>query len=514
MIKCITEKSINIERINKRQRTIQRYDYSIFKINLATIVIASALLFLSGKSYGQYLDSLNHYLEIAVQNNPAIRSALLTYEASLQRIPQVRALEDPKIDMGFFLKPMTTFGGKQLGQLQIMQMFPWFGTKRAAGTEAEHMAKMAFEQFREERDALYLQVYSQWFVLCTLKQKLLNNRENRKLLTQLEELALRRFSSGGSAPASVREALGSAASSAGGASTGSMSSMGNSMGMASMSGSGNMNSTGGSMNMGGSGSMGMNSSSGMADILRIQIEMAELDNNIESISSEIEAEKARFNKLLNRSASVGIVVPDIINIIPFHFDEEMIKELIRLQNPMLAMYSEEANAHDAMAEMNRKMGYPMFGVGIQYMLIGKSSNGMVMPDMNGNDMVMPMLSVSIPIFRKKYDSAQKESILLKRASEENYINTLNILEAEFYLLKHRLDDALRKIELYRKQANLTGTTYELVVKEFAAGKGDLSDAIQIQRQLLDYQLKEAESVAGYNTLVASVWKLISQEGRR
>jgi len=268
------------------------------------------------------------------------------------------------------------------------------------------------------------------------------------------------------------------------------------------------------MNMGGSGSMGMNSSSGMADILRIQIEMAELDNNIESISSEIEAEKARFNKLLNRSASVGIVVPDIINIIPFHFDEEMIKELIRLQNPMLAMYSEEANAHDAMAEMNRKMGYPMFGVGIQYMLIGKSSNGMVMPDMNGNDMVMPMLSVSIPIFRKKYDSAQKESILLKRASEENYINTLNILEAEFYLLKHRLDDALRKIELYRKQANLTGTTYELVVKEFAAGKGDLSDAIQIQRQLLDYQLKEAESVAGYNTLVASVWKLISQEGRR
>ena len=532
MIKSIIEQPFR--RIRKRVKMHRltclkvalsnRYDYSLFKINaMAIIVIALTLLFPAAKSYGQDSDSLNHYLEVAVQNNPAIKSALLSYEASLQRIPQVRALEDPKVDMGFFLKPMTTFGGKQLGQVQIMQMFPWFGTKKAAGTEAEHMAKMAFEQFREERDALYFQVYSQWFVLCNLQQKLLNSMENRKLLVQIEELALRRFSSGGAAPASVRDISTSATSSTSGTSTGSM---GSSMGMASMSSSGSMNSMGssgsmsgsagsggsmGGMSMGGSGNMGMNSSSGMADILQIQIEMAELDNNIESISSEIEAEKARFNILLNRPTSVGVVVPHAISIIPFHFDEEMIKELIKLQNPMLAMYNEEANAHDAMAEMNRKMGYPMFGIGIQYMLIGKSSNSMVMPDMNGNDMVMPMLSVSIPIFRKKYDSAQKESLLLKRASEENYLSTLNGLEAELYLSKHRLDDALRKIELYRKQATLTGTTYELVVREFAAGKGDLSSAIQIQRQLLDYQFKEAEAIAGYNTLVASVWKLISQE---
>ena len=494
------------------------------RMNGGIFVVMCCILFLfMPRLYAQNSDSLNHYLEIAMQNNPAIKSALLGYEASLQRIPQVRALEDPKVDMGFFLKPMTTFGGKQLGQLQIMQMFPWFGTKKAARTEAEYMAKMAFELFREERDALCFQVYSQWFILCTLQQKLLNSIENRKLMIQLEELALRRFSSAGAAPASAREASVSSATSGGAASAGSMSSMGSSMGMTSMSGSGGMSSMGstanmsgssggsmGGMNMGGSGGMGMGGSSGMADVLRIQIEMAELDNSIESISSEIEAEKVRFNKLLNRSAVVEIALPDTIGMIQFHYDEETIKELIRLQNPMLAMYNEEANAHEAMAEMSRKMGYPMFGIGIQYMLIGKSSNSMVMPDMNGNDMVMPMLSVSIPIFRKKYDSAQKESMLLKQVSEENYVNTLNGLEAELYLLKHRLDDALRKIELYRKQATLTGTTYELVVREFAAGKGDLSGAIQIQRQLLDYHLKEAEAVAGYNTLVASLWKLISQ----
>ena len=510
--------------MNKQDVQNVRCCCSGLKMSYRAIIVMCCILLLSiSRLYGQNIDSLNHYLEIAIQNNPAIKSALLGYEASLQRIPQVRALEDPKVDMGFFLKPMTTFGGKQLGQLQIMQMFPWFGTKKAARTEAEHMAKMAFELFREERDAICFQVYNQWFILCTLQQKLLNSIENRKLLTQLEELALRRFSSAGVATASAREAPVSAATSGSATSAGSMSSMSGSMGMASMSSSGSMGSmgstsnmsgsTGGSMsgmNMSGSGGMGMGGSSGMADVLQIQIEMAELDNTIESITSEIEAEKVRFNKMMNRSAVVEIALPDTISMIQFQYDEETIKELIRLQNPMLAMYAEEANAYEAMAEMNRKMGYPMFGIGIQYMLIGKSSNSMVMPDMNGNDMVMPMLSVSIPIFRKKYYSAQKESILLKQASEENYINTLNELEAELYLLKHRLDDALRRIELYRKQATLTGTTYELVVREFAAGKGDLGSAIRIQQQLLDYQLKEAEAVAGYNTLVASLWRLISQ----
>lgn len=42
----------------------------------------------------------------------------------------------------------------------------------------------------------------------------------------------------------------------------------------------------------------------------------------------------------------------------------------------------------------------MFGIGLQYSLVGKSNNSMVMDNMNGMDMVMPMFKISIPIFRK------------------------------------------------------------------------------------------------------------------
>ena len=143
----------------------------------------------------QTADSLSHYLKIAASNNPGVKADFMVYKASLQKIPQAGAYQDPELEMGFFLEPMDIIGGKQVAEFKLMQMFPWFGTKKAAQTEATHMAKMSFEKFRETRDNLYLEIYTQWFILCSLQQKLMNNRDNKALLTQLEQLALRQLSS-------------------------------------------------------------------------------------------------------------------------------------------------------------------------------------------------------------------------------------------------------------------------------------------------------------------------------
>jgi outer membrane protein TolC len=105
---------------------------------------------------------------------------------------------------------------------------------------------------------------------------------------------------------------------------------------------------------------------------------------------------------------------------------------------------------------------------------------------------------------------QRENEFLQQASREKYTDTFNNLQAEVYQLKHQLDDAKRKIGLYEKQAGLARTTYSLAVQEFISGKNNLSDVIQIQRQLLDYQLKTAETVAEYNTFVASMYKLAAK----
>jgi outer membrane protein TolC len=210
----------------------------------------------------------------------------------------------------------------------------------------------------------------------------------------------------------------------------------------------------------------------------------------------------------------------VITQLIYFWNRETALQNIRHQNPALGMINEEISAYKAQWEMNKKMAYPMFGIGLQYMLIGKTpensaedSHGMnnsnPAASMNGKDMLMPMISVSLPIFRNKYKAAQKESKLLRQASEEKYVNAKNLLEAALYQSKHQLDEAQRRITLYRQQSELAHTTCDLVIKEFTAGKSDLSAVLQVQRQLLDYQLKEAEAIAAYNTAVANIQSISS-----
>lgn len=482
--------------------------------NIAYLLTVFVMIISITDTPAQTADSLSHYLQVAAQNNPGIKADFLTYQASLQKVPQAGAYEDPQLEIGMFLKPMDIVGGRQVAEFKLMQMFPWFGTKKAAQTEAVHMAKMSYEKFRETRDNLYLDVYTQWYILCSLQQRLMNNRENKALLTQLEELAMRKFSSpsgisssGYSIPSPAPASPNNTSPVSGRGMSG-MSSMGGNSNTSTKSASQGMSSMGGSAS-GMSSFMG-SSTPGMSDVLRIQLEIAEIDNNIASLLSEIAAEKARFNTLLNRHVNSEVQIPESFVQTPFLFDGESIMAKIEKQNPMLGMITEEGLSYKAKAKMDKKMSYPMFGIGVQYMLNKKTDEAMLsMGDMNGKDMIMPMVSVSIPLYRNKYKAQQRESKLWWQASRERYDNTRNTLEAELYKTKHLLDDAARKVALYKKQEELAKTTYNLIIQEFISGKSDLTNVIQVQRQLLDYQLKEAESIASYNTMVASIEKLIS-----
>ena len=123
-------------------------------------LLAATMLFVSGPGFGQETEqlSLDSYLELAAANNPGIKAAFNQYLAALEKVPQAGALPDPQASFGFFVKPMAIVEGSQLGNIQVMQMFPWFGTLKLGKDEASQMAEARFElvnaakQFRYEQD--------------------------------------------------------------------------------------------------------------------------------------------------------------------------------------------------------------------------------------------------------------------------------------------------------------------------------------------------------------------------
>ena len=484
------------------------------KIKIQAYITGIVLLLGFLPAFSQQADSLAWYLETAARNNPLVNSNFALYKASLEKIPQAGAYEDPELDIGVFVKPMETLSGKQIADFTLMQMFPWFGTRKAARNEATEMSRMAYEQFREARNNLFYEVKSQWYQLCNLNEQYKNTQANLALLEQLEKLALNRYSApSANAPAStVPPITGNVVTppASNGNSMDNMGGMGSST-QAAPQGSPAGNASVQGMASGPMGSsMGTGSSSGtMSDVLRIQIEKAELQNNLELIVSNRTAAEARFNALLNRRQDMRVAVPDSLRQLHLLIDDQAMTDSIITANPMLSMLEAEANAYRAKAEMDKKMSYPMFGIGLQYSLVGKSNNSMVMDNMNGMDMVMPMFKISIPIFRKKYQAQQKESRHYRQASELKYENTLNQLQSEYQTVKQQLADASRKIALYQKQKELSLSTWQLIVREFSAGTTSLTDVIQVERQLLDYRLKKSEAIAEYNTRIAGMEKLVA-----
>ena len=315
-------------------------------------------------AYSQPADSLGYYLELAARNNPQINADFSLYKASLEKVPQAGAYPDPELEIGFFLKPMEILSGKQIADFTLMQMFPWFGTRKAARNEATEMARMAYEQFRNSRNNLYYEVKSQWYQLCNISEQYKNTQANLRLLDQLEQLALNRFSApsakaGGSSV--LPSPVSSAPSTPPAVSGGGMSGMGgSSMGSPTVQSTGASGSTMSGMSgdspMGG-GSMGSgNSMGGMSDVLRIQMEKVELENTLASLLSQRKTAEAAFNTLLNQSLATPISVPDSLERLPLSWSESMALDSVISNNPMLTMLEAEGNAYRAKAEMDKKIG--------------------------------------------------------------------------------------------------------------------------------------------------------------
>ena len=447
-------------------------------------------------------DSLGYYLEIAAKNNPTVMQKFYEYQAALQKVPQVGALSDPEFTLGVFLSPMELISGNQVADMRLMQMFPWFGVLKNAKDEMSLMAKAKYELFRDAKLQAFYDIQRTWYELYKTGQDIHVSEKNIQILQTLERLALVKFRTaspggGGTSSSSISSgtALPSIGSSAG------------SSGMQTM-GSNSGNNSGAISNQSPATSMGSTaSSSGLADLYRIQIEIGDLENNIALLRSLQSTIITRFNSYLNRPVQSAVAIIDTLKPDTLNFSLLAVSDSMLRNNPMLGMLQYEKQSLDARKKMVTRMGYPMVGLGVNYSLINKSA--MSTSSMNGKDMIMPMVAITLPIYRKKYKAMQAETSLLKSATAQNYLATANSLQTEYYQAIQLYQDAQRRIKLYSNQYTLAKSTLDIMLKSFSTSGSGLTDVLRIRQQTLDYEFKQVEAVTDYNTAIAWLERLMA-----
>ncbi len=461
---------------------------------MKTLFLYITLFALSISSYGQ--DSLMSYLEISAKNNPAVLQKYYEYQAALQKIPQVGSLPDPELSVGVFLSPMELVAGNQVADIRLMQMFPWFGVLKNGKDEMSLMANAKFESFRDAKLQTYFDVERTWFELFKLNQNMKVSEKNLDILKSLERLSIAKFqaSAKGSASSSSNSNIGSSSTTA---ASGGMQTMGSAA-------SPNQTVSAPAKSMS-SGGMGASSGGGLIDVYRIQMEMGELQNSIALLKNQYNTVLAQFNSYLNRVATSPIIVPDTLKADSLGVKLSTISDSITANNPMLSMLNYEQQSLEARKKMVARMGYPMVGLGVNYSLINK--NPMSTSEMNGKDMIMPMVTVTLPIYRKKYRAMIKEAELMQMSTQQGMQATSNALQTDYFLAVQQYEDASRRITLYQHQAELANKSLKLALASFSSSGADLSEVLRIRQQTLDYDFKAIEALVDYNTAVAWLKRL-------
>jgi len=465
---------------------------------------------------GQELDD---YLIEAGENNPEVKANFRQYLAALERVPQVGSLPDPELSLGVFLRPMETLMGNQRADVSLMQMFPWFGMLRTQKDEASLMANAAYERFRESKNQLYFEVKNTYYQLHQLQNEIEIMEENLEILRMMERLAIIRFQGGntGQAAANASQAVRSAGTNVSTPSAPTMS----------MGGAGQ---AGGTTQMdqapagGGMGGMAQGGGGGgkLSDVLRLQIQIRTVESQLETLSDNKAPLITRFNKLLNREKNASVTLQRELMPKLLLYDEESYIDSVLQDNPMLRMYDAEASAFIKQEEMAKLEGRPMIGVGANYMVFspraemgvpGGMGNMEYMPSGMGNNMVMPMVTLTLPIYRKKFKAAQAEARYGREAMELQKENAQNNLIIQLEEVIRDIRDTERKVSLLEDQVELTQQALDLMVTGYASEGTAFEELLSVQRELLDYRIDLLNAIVNQHTAYAMLDMLMASEIR-
>jgi outer membrane protein TolC len=243
-----------------------------------------------------------------------------------------------------------------------------------------------------------------------------------------------------------------------------------------------------------------NGAAPMVDVLRVDIMLKDSRTTLEILNEKERALVSTFNNLLNRNENEDVIIADTLPAAAVEI--EAVKDSLLLRNPTINALDLKTKASKANEIVAQKQGLPNIGVGLDYVVVGERSDMSVAGA--GKDVLMPMVSVSIPLFRKKYDAAEKEAQLMQESYSLQKENVLNSLSSEFDRTLFDITQQLELLKLYREQVTTTQQSLNLLFSSYGNSGKEFEEVLRMQQQLLKYEKTMATAEAQYQIALAKL----------
>lgn len=241
------------------------------------------------------------------------------------------------------------------------------------------------------------------------------------------------------------------------------------------------------------------------DILKLQIRQNELQQQKEVLEQSYLAEQAVFNNLLNREESIAVEVVEEMEILE---DDPMLNKDDLSLNPELLKYDQLYESVTQSELLNQKENAPSFGIGLDYIPVSERED-MVFSD-NGKDIVMPMVTFSIPVFNNKFKSVTKQNELRQKEIEFQKEERLNVLENAYANAISQRNQARIAHQTQTKNLNQAKDAEEILIKNYETGTINFNDVLDIQELQLKFQTNQIQSVQLYYIQSAIINYLINK----
>jgi outer membrane protein TolC len=243
-----------------------------------------------------------------------------------------------------------------------------------------------------------------------------------------------------------------------------------------------------------------NDKGSMVDALRVDIMLKDATTELSILNQKKKPLETRFNKLLNRDENESIEIIDslqIKRIIP-----DFRKDSLLLANPLLEELDLKVQASQAQERAAIKQGLPKFGVGLDYVIVGERTDATISD--NGKDVLMPMVTMSLPIFRGKYKAAQNEAQLMQESYEFQKEEVSNRLISSYEMIWFEIQKQLKLIELFEEQIQESEQSLNLLFSAYSNSGKEFEEVLRMQQQILKYQRMKATALSDYHIALAEL----------
>ncbi|WP_372365445.1 TolC family protein [Candidatus Uabimicrobium sp. HlEnr_7] len=386
---------------------------------------------------GKKITQLKDLVDLALKNNPQIKSARYKWKATAEKYPQATSLPDPVLTYTFFLKEPETRVGPQRHKVSIMQYIPFPRKLYLKGEMVKDNTKIAHLAYeRTIRDVL-TKVQKHFYELVYIESAIEITKKNEDLVSQLIQVA------------SVENSNGKAP---------------------------------------------------LSDLMKGQSQLAQLGYDRIRLEELRQVEIGQLNALLSQNPQDAIQLDNLIFDEAEELQSfEALQQYALVNNQEILASKVAITKADHQLALAFSEYFPDFSIGASWTQVDRTLSGFNFDfDDDGQDISAITFGINLPIWIPKRSARVRESKYNINHTKETRKNIENQLAAELKKVYYKVSNSKRLIKLYKDRL-LPEANNSIQISEnwYRDGEKSLLTVIESQSVWLNFSLALARAQSDY-----------------